>query len=377
MIATAGPLTAGSGAGERVLAALGLVAIFAALGGIYWDVTWHATIGRDSFWIPPHLFVYAGVNVLLLSGLGGIVLVWRRVGGLRAALADGVGAGFAVAALGPIVQIAAAPLDDLWHVRYGLDVTIWSPPHLMGIAGGMVGIYGLLAALGALGFPPWARNAGPVWRRVSAPEVVALGLFGAALSLSMFALGELDFHLEGRDALFYPLLAGTLAAVPLMGAARYFGRPGAATTVALAYVLFRSSMLLVVWGMGSVEHLTPPVMVLAPALAIDLVLWRAGRNYGGARVFGAALLVGPALLAGEWGLRALLGFGGWEPLEVLASMAVVAVAVAAGALAGDRLGSLLRPEGESPAHSADGVLDGDARRQPRLSRAFAPGRRHS
>lgn len=116
---------------------------------------------------------------------------------------------------------------------------------------------------------------------------------------------------------------------------------------------------------------------MAPALAIDLVLWRAGRNYGGARVFTAALLAGPALLAGEWGLRALLGFGGWELLEVLASMAVVAVAVAAGALAGDRLGSLLRPEGESLAHSADGVLDGDARRQPRLSRAFAPGRRHS
>ena len=70
--------------------------------------------------------------------------------------------------------------------------------------------------------------------------------------------------------MYYPLLAGVLAAVPLMGAARFFGRPSAATAVALVYVLFRSSALLVVWAMGSYDHLTPPVFVLAPALAIDL-----------------------------------------------------------------------------------------------------------
>lgn len=32
--------------------ALGLAAVFAAPGGIYWGVTWHSEIGRESFWIP-------------------------------------------------------------------------------------------------------------------------------------------------------------------------------------------------------------------------------------------------------------------------------------------------------------------------------------
>ena len=330
--------------------ALGLAAVFAALGGIYWDVTWHSEVGRESFWIPPHLFVYSGVNVLLFSALGGLVLAWRRAGSLRAALAGGVGVGFAVAVLGSALQIAAAPLDGMWHAAYGLDVTIWSPPHLMGIAGGMVAIYGLLGALGAgldgadagadtgdsVGAVGGAR---PLWRGVTAGEALGVGLFGAALSLSLFALGELDFHVGERDELFYPLLAGTLAAVPLMGAARFFGRPGAATAVALAYVLFRSSALLVVWAMGSSDHLTPPVFVLAPALAIDLALWwTRGRG-----VLAAAILAGPALVAGEWAFRALLGEQGWEPLRVLASLAVVTIVVAAGALAGERLGSLLRP----------------------------------
>jgi hypothetical protein len=323
--------------GALALASLGLVAVFAALGGVYWDVTWHATVGRDSFWIPPHLFVYSGVSVFLLSALMGLALAWWRAGSLQAALAGRIGTGFAVAALGPAIQIGAAPLDDMWHRSYGLDVTIWSPPHLMGIAGGMVGIYGLLTVLGGEARGGEAR---PVWRGVTGGEAIGLLLFGAALSLSMFTLAELDFHFDQRDALFYPLLAGTLAGVPLMGAARYVDRTGAATAVALVYVLFRSSVLLIVWAMGSYEHLTPPVFVLAPALVIDLVLWRTeGRG-----ILAAALLAGPALLVGEWGLRALSGAPAWEPLQVFASLAVVTVAVAAAALAGDRLQSLMRPE---------------------------------
>jgi hypothetical protein len=324
------------GLGERVFVTLGLGAVFAALGGIYWDVTWHATLGRESFWIAPHLFVYSGVNVLLLSGFGGLALVWWRVGGLRSTLTDRVGVGFVVATLGPVIQISAAPFDDLWHRLYGLDVTIWSPPHLMGIVGGMVGIYGLLAVLKAE-LP--GREPRPLWRGTTASEATGMLLFGAALSLSMFALGELDFHLQGRDALFYPMLAGALAAVPLMAAAQYVGRFGAATAVALTYTIFRLLVLLLVWGMGSTEHLTPPVFVLVPALAIDLALYLTKQR----GVLVAALLSGPALLLGEWLSRTVFGGPSWEALEVAPSLATVTAAVAVGALAGDRLQSSMVP----------------------------------
>src|SRR5205085_11512727 len=37
--------------------------------GTSWDINWHATVGRDSFWIPPHLVLYGGT----LLALGGIV----------------------------------------------------------------------------------------------------------------------------------------------------------------------------------------------------------------------------------------------------------------------------------------------------------------
>jgi len=27
--------------------------------GVQWDIQWHVIIGRDSFWIPPHVMTYA------------------------------------------------------------------------------------------------------------------------------------------------------------------------------------------------------------------------------------------------------------------------------------------------------------------------------
>src|ERR1700744_2314363 len=43
--------------------------VFAALCvmvGVYWDISWHMTIGRDTFWTPAHLVIQAGG---LIAGL--------------------------------------------------------------------------------------------------------------------------------------------------------------------------------------------------------------------------------------------------------------------------------------------------------------------
>src|SRR3954466_16033273 len=43
--------------------------VFAALCvmvGVYWDITWHMSIGRDSFWTPAHLLIQTGG---LIAGL--------------------------------------------------------------------------------------------------------------------------------------------------------------------------------------------------------------------------------------------------------------------------------------------------------------------
>src|ERR1700748_2808270 len=38
-------------------------AVFAAtcvIVGVYWDISWHMSIGRDTFWTPAHLVIQAG-----------------------------------------------------------------------------------------------------------------------------------------------------------------------------------------------------------------------------------------------------------------------------------------------------------------------------
>ena len=102
--------------------------------GLTWDIQWHLTIGRDTFWIPPHLMIYSSVVGGLVLGSGVLVLEWRgRVAPAR---------GFRLATLGLVLVVLAAPIDDLWHRLFGIDVTLWSPPHLLALFGSAVSTLG-------------------------------------------------------------------------------------------------------------------------------------------------------------------------------------------------------------------------------------------
>src|SRR5438477_9687085 len=38
--------------------------------GVGWDIRWHIVIGRDSFWIAPHVMTYAGVALSAVLSFG-------------------------------------------------------------------------------------------------------------------------------------------------------------------------------------------------------------------------------------------------------------------------------------------------------------------
>ena len=42
--------------------------------GVIWDISWHTTIGRDTFWTPAHLAIYAG-GAAAGIGCGFLVLI--------------------------------------------------------------------------------------------------------------------------------------------------------------------------------------------------------------------------------------------------------------------------------------------------------------
>src|SRR3569833_1957338 len=111
-------------------------AVFAAvcvMVGVYWDISWHMSIGRDTFWTPAHLLIQAGG---LIAGLSSGYVALRTTYGRRA---DSVAAvsfwgfraplGAWISIWGCLAMLASAPFDNWWHDAYGLDVKIISPPH--------------------------------------------------------------------------------------------------------------------------------------------------------------------------------------------------------------------------------------------------------
>src|SRR5215470_13882402 len=115
--------------------------------GLYWDISWHETIGRDSFWTPAHLLIQFGA---VLAAFGSAWVIMRttfgqneedrrnsvNVLGFRGPL------GAFITAWGGGAMLTSAPFDNWWHEAYGLDVKIISPPHILlalGIAGIMWG----------------------------------------------------------------------------------------------------------------------------------------------------------------------------------------------------------------------------------------------
>src|SRR3981081_2364093 len=119
------------------------LAVTCAMTGIHWDISWHRSIGRDSFWTPAHIAIQlCGV----IAGITcGYLILWTtfsrtplrassvRVLGFRGPL------GAFITAWGGFTMITSAPFDDWWHNAYGLDVKILSPPHVV-LALGMVAV---------------------------------------------------------------------------------------------------------------------------------------------------------------------------------------------------------------------------------------------
>ena len=43
--------------------------------GVEWDISWHSSIGRDTFWSPPHIAIYLGG---ILAGLTAAYIVLKQ-----------------------------------------------------------------------------------------------------------------------------------------------------------------------------------------------------------------------------------------------------------------------------------------------------------
>jgi hypothetical protein len=214
----------------RVLFAVALLKLFNFIGGA-WDIQWHVAIGRDSLWIPPHLMVVAafvsGLAIVVvmiayetgLSLAGQVLPHTARLGGLRAPCAYfGILFGYAAALLAGVV-------DELWHRAFGIDATLWSPPHLLIMLATMVVDYSLM-----FGIARSAQRLGYTFTWKS-PLLWGIVLTGAyAYEAVHFQMGEAFIvgHRAGGAGLYgllFPILIGAFLPLSLVATIRLARRP--------------------------------------------------------------------------------------------------------------------------------------------------------
>ena len=260
------------------------LAVTSAYIGGYWDISWHRSIGRDSFWSAPHMAIYAcGV----LAGLSSAYLIFTttfgahaplravsvRIWGLRGPL------GAFIAAWGGLAMLVSAPFDDWWHNAYGLDVRIISPPHMV-LAAGFFGInFGTVMLMLA-----FVNRSGDAARLPLQRLLLYVG--GMAVCESLLLKLEYISRAEMHSAYFYTVAVfGTLGIVTAVGVASRH-RWGC-TIVTGVYTLFGLAFLWILplfpaepkLGpvLNPVTHFIPwefPLLVIVPALVIDLILQR-------------------------------------------------------------------------------------------------------
>jgi hypothetical protein len=229
--------------------------------GLGWDIRWHLLIGRDSFSIPPHVLTYLGVALGAALSLGILAYeTWSspdapgtvRVAGLRGTR------GFHLAWWGMALTILAAPLDDLWHRLFGIDVTLWSPPHLLGLAGAQVNTLGCLLIALELG-------------RLDGRSHAAALLLGGTLLLGVFHIVvdpaiQTAFRRGGALFFTWPVLAALAFAFTCVLTAIISRWRSAPLILVVGAVLFQLS----IFGVADLGFaLTAPTSHIAEAIASD------------------------------------------------------------------------------------------------------------
>jgi hypothetical protein len=198
-------------------------------------------------------------------------------------------------------MLTSAPFDNWWHDAYGLDVKILSPPHTV-LALGMCAV-----VLGALLLVLREQNS-------ASPGEPAPGrwLFiyaaGVLLVMASVFLTEHSFPNQQRSSPFYTMSAATYP-IYILGIARASKFRWGATLIAVVYMVIVAGM---VWILplfpgqprlgpiyNHVEHFVPlpfPLLLIVPAIAIDLLRGWIGHGRGWLRDWLLVLLSAIAFL---------------------------------------------------------------------------------
>ena len=210
-----------------------------------------------------------------------------------------------ICAWGGFTMITSAPFDDWWHNAYGLDVKILSPPHMV-LAAGIAGVQiGSLVLTGAL----MNRSTGPVRKHL---ETMFLYVTSMLVVMVMTVELELTNRVMQHTAMPYRAVGMVIPLILALGS-RATGNRWAATISAGIYTAFMLGLEWILPLFPAQPKLGPvfrnvtqfiptgfPLLIIVPALALDLLWPRIAKWNLLSRAAASGLTFTALFLAVQW-----------------------------------------------------------------------------
>jgi hypothetical protein len=296
--------------------------------GFYSDVAWHIALGRDDeLFTAPHTSIVVGLSLIAVSAMLGTLLATLgrvetqlRWGGLRIPWSA-----LPLGALG-VAAVTGFAVDEVWHAEFGVDVTMWSPPHMIMILGASFTGLAAWLVLAEARVPP----RGTAWRRGVHVVTAWLALQGLSASQGEFAFGVPQFQ-----QMFHPVLVTLAAGFALVATRLVLGRGWALGMVAVSLLLMQGDLLDFGGGSDGPVPTREGGLYLVSAAVVELVAWAFGTERRLRFALLAGLGVGTIGLAAEFAYNAdwALSDGAYQPWTANLLPDVVLLAVVAGAAA--------------------------------------------
>ena len=291
----------------------GALAITSSTVGLWWDISWHQSIGRDTFWTPAHMAIYGcGVLVGIICGYLVLATTFGHRADLRATSVQVLGfrapLGVFLAVWGGTAMLTAAPFDNWWHAAYGLDASIVTPPHTFLFLGMRFVTFGIITLILAALNRAAASGAG------STAGLRTLLLYAGGLLVMDQMLLLIPFLSRNQMHSAHGYVLCCVLVLPVLVLLRVIsGYRWAATATTGVYTTI---VLLLVWILPlfpavprlgpvytNVTHMVPPAfptLLLPAAFALDLLLTRAAKLPKALLALASGLLFTTVLVACQW-----------------------------------------------------------------------------
>jgi hypothetical protein len=226
--------------------------------------------------------------------------------------------------------VTAFGFDALWHEAYGVDVTLWSPPHIQLVVSGSLGTIALWLMLAEA--RPYAE-----------PTLLGKGinvLTAGTILVGMSTLqGEFDYGVPQFQVLYLPILIMIAAGFTLMAVRRALGPWGALMVVGV-YLILRGFLAFAIGGV--MNHTVPHFpLYLGSALIVEAAFYWLGTEKPVRLATITGALVGTVGLVTELGWVTLWGFStsARMPASLALKIAILGpIAAVAASLVGTALG---------------------------------------